>query len=77
MFVNYKFNREEENVVVSSDNGVMDTREYQDNIEDILVLQDVIEGLESKLDAEKDKRTHLIQQYRDSIAKIKEFKKRT
>lgn len=50
MNINSKFNREEETVTVSNKEGIMDIREYQDNIDDILVLEDVIEELENILE---------------------------
>ncbi len=49
MNINSKFNREEETVIVSNEKGIVEIREYQDNIDDILVLEDVIEKLENEL----------------------------
>lgn len=50
MNINFKIDKEKENVIVSNEKGTMETREYQDNIKDVLILEDVVEGLEKELD---------------------------
>ena len=75
MDVNYKFNREEENVVVSNNYGIMDIREYQDNIEDVLILKDVIEGLNYILFEMETVYNSKVQDLEDIDAKIEKKKK--
>lgn len=74
MNINFKINKEEENVIVSNEKGTIETREYQDNIKDILVLEDVVEGLEHDLDGIEKERIKNEQKIKDIDFEIQEKK---
>lgn len=58
MNIEAKINKKEETVLVSNEIGKLNELEYQDNIDDILKLENVIEDLEkylAKLKEEQEK----------------------
>lgn len=59
MNINFKLNKDEECIIVSDENGLMEIREYQDNIRDILILEDVIAEQKSDLELKKYTRKHM------------------
>lgn len=72
MNINFKINKEEENVIVSNENGKMEKREYQDNILDILKLEDIIEEQQidlSRLDKKKKEKKSRIKEQEKEIQK--------
>ena len=77
MNINFLVEKEKERVVVSNQKGTMNPREYQDNIEEILIKEDVVEELESKYSALKINRTSLKGRLENTNQKLeKNFRKR-
>lgn len=75
MNINSKLNREEEAVIVSNEEGIMDVRNYQDNIDEILILEDVIEELEIMLSKEANALDIATQKLEDKDLEINEAQK--
>lgn len=75
MNINFKFNREEESFLVSNEQGIMQTREYQDNMGDILKIEDVIEKQEESLDEKKEEQISKIQDLNKVIQEMPNAKK--
>lgn len=74
MNINFLIDKENERVVVSNEKGTMNPREYQDNIEEVLVTQDVVEGLESDYKFLKIGQTSLKEKLENINNKIKNKK---
>ncbi len=75
MNVNFKFNREEESFLVSDEQGIMQTREYQDNMGDILKLENVNEKQQESLDKKKEKQKSKMQDLNEIIQEMPNAKK--
>ena len=75
MNINSKLNREEEAVIVSNKEGIMDVRNYQDNIDEILILEDVIEELEIMLSKETNALDLATQKLEDKDLEVSEVQK--
>lgn len=75
MNINSRFNREEETVIVSNHEGIMDIREYQDNIDDILVLENVVEELETELAQLEPIYNKMVQDLKEIDTSIKDAKR--
>ena len=74
MNINFLVEKEKERVVVSNQKGTMNPREYQDNIKEILIKEDVVEELESKLILKKESKKVYEQKANDTDLKIKKEK---
>lgn len=75
MNINFLIDKEEERVIVSNKKGTMKPREYQDNIKEILIKEDVVEELEQDYKSLKINRVSLEGRLEDTIEKIKKCKK--
>lgn len=47
MNINFIVDKEKERVIVSNEEGKLEVREYQDNIEEVFILENIVEGLEN------------------------------
>lgn len=47
MNINFIVDKEKEKVIVSNEEGKLEVRDYQDNIKDVFILENIVEGLES------------------------------
>lgn len=79
MNINFLVQPEKENVIVSDAEGKMKVREYQDNIKDILILENIVEGLEKDfnlLNQEKEENDVKIEDLERQIVEGASWKKR-
>ncbi len=59
MNIEFLIDKEKEKVIVSNEKGKIKSRDYQDNIEDILVMEDVVEFQEEDLKNKIQKRKNM------------------
>lgn len=69
--INFLVDKENERVVVSNEKGTMDIREYQDNIREVLIKEDIVKELESDYSVFKSNRTSFEGRLEDTNKEIK------
>lgn len=74
MNINWLVDKENKRVVVSNKKGTMKPREYQDNIEAILIKEDIVEELERDYSTLKTSQSAFIGKLEDTKKKIEENK---
>ncbi len=70
MNINFLVDKENKRVIVSNEKGTMDSREYQDNIEEVLIKEDIVKELESDYLTLKSNRVSLEGRLEDTNKKI-------